>query len=261
MYQQITYVVSDGVATITFNRSDAGNALTTQMQDEFVDAVGRAGRDAAVRVIVITGAGRNFCAGGDIKSFRDMLDRGEHLSAVHLGDNSILPRTMRACPKHIIAKVNGAAAGAGCSIALAADFRVMTPKSALIMAFIKMGLCGDTDGYYSLSRLIGLGRAAQIMATGERIGGEKAYEWGLANFLAPEEQLEETTAAFAAKLATGPTLAYGYQKKLANQFFYSELEAFAQGEGLGMQACSQSADFNEAVNAFLEKRAPKFQGK
>ena len=247
MYQQITYGVRNGVATITFNRPDAGNALSVLTQDEFV--------------VVLTGAGRNFCAGGDIKAFRSMLDRGEYLTASSLGRNSILPRTMRSCPKPIIAMVNGAAAGAGCSIALAADFRVMTPKSSLIMAFINMALCGDTDGYYSLSKLIGLGRAAQIMATGERIGGEKAYEWGLANLLAPEGELEETTGAFAAKLAAGPTMAYGYQKKLANRFFYPELETFAQEEGIGMRECSQSADFSEAVNAFLEKRAPNFRGK
>ena len=260
MSKEIIYSFKDSVATITFNRPDAGNAMTPQMREEFNDLMDKVDTDDSIRALVITGAGRNFCAGGDIKSFRTLLDSGGSLDADEVGSSNYAIR-QRACPKPVIAMVNGAAAGAGCSISLGADFRVVTPKSSFIMSFISMALPCDTGGYYNLAKLIGVGRATEMLTTGKRISGEQACEWGLANVLAEEGKLEEETYRFAARLAAGPTKTYGFQKELANRFIYPDLEESIKMEGRLTNLASKTEDFNEAVNAFLEKRVPQFKGK
>jgi 2-(1,2-epoxy-1,2-dihydrophenyl)acetyl-CoA isomerase len=169
--------------------------------------------------------------------------------------------SVRECPKPVIAMINGAAAGAGCSLALACDFRVMTPKSKLVRACVKMGLSGDTGGWSYLQRLAGVAKATQLMMSGDAVAGEEALRLGLATILAEEDKLREEAYALAGKLAALPTFAIARQKKLIYETFYADLAAYSQREADYMVECSHTADFAEAVDAFLEKRAPQFSGK
>ena len=152
------------------------------------------------------------------------------------------------------------AAGAGCSLALACDFRIMEPKSRLSMAFINMALPEDTGGIYYLYKLLGPARTEELIMTGRPVGGEEAFRLGMANRLAPEGGLYEETMAFAGELAARPQLAVKRQKQMILDFFYKDIAAFTEGEGRYMVECSRSEDFAEAVNAFLEKRKPVFRG-
>ena len=158
--------------------------------------------------------------------------------------------------------VNHAAAGAGFSIACACDFRFVTPKTSFIMAFVNVGLSGDTAGLYLLGKLVGPGRAADIMMTGRPVGGEEALQIGLATQCVPDGTLEEATYQFSKKLAQGAGLAIQNQKQLINRYFFNDdFRAFMDDEATANRICSMSSDFEEAVNAFIEKRRPVFQGK
>jgi 2-(1,2-epoxy-1,2-dihydrophenyl)acetyl-CoA isomerase len=261
-YQEIILNVENRVAVVTFNRPQYGNAFALASYTEIMDAVEACAADEAVGAIVLTGSGKNFSAGGDINRFKELIETKIYIDPQNVVTAGKMAAAVRQCPKPVIAMVNGAAAGAGCSLALACDFRVVSPKSRFVMAFVKMGLSGDTGGMYYLQKLLGTGKTIEMMMTGAPVSGEEALRIGLAAKLAPtEEALTETAMEFARELANGATYAIARQKMLLNDTFYADLEQYTRQEAQYMAECSRSADFAEAVYAFLEKRAPRFGGK
>jgi len=260
-YRDILFEISDNVATIKLNRPEVGNAWSKDTPTEVMDAISCCADNDEVRAIVITGSGKHFCAGGDINRFKRLIDTKQYLEIPSILRAGEMGKAIRRCLKPVIAMINGAAAGAGCSIAMACDFRVMTPSSKLVMAFINVGLSGDTGGLYYLQKLVGTAIAGDLMMRGRPVTGEQAEKYGLVNVLAEEGKLEESTYAFANKMANAPTFALARQKDLINRFFYTDLDAYTELEAKYMQECSETKDFEEAVNSFLEKRTPVFQGK
>ena len=168
---------------------------------------------------------------------------------------------IRTCSKPVVARINGAAAGAGSALAFACDFRVVTERSKLVGAFVKMGFCGDTGGFYYLSRLIGTAKATEFYMLGKPITGKEAYELGIANRLVSEEELDSATDELARALANSPTKAIEQQKRMMNRLFYADIPILTEMEREGMQICEQTEDHREAVMAFLEKRSPAFTGR
>lgn len=260
MYKTILYEIENGIATLTLNRPEVGNAFVRESYLEIREVLTEASDDKNVRVVVLTGAGKHFSAGGDINRFKKLITSGEYLQKDNVMAAGMMAAGVKACNKPVIAMINNAAAGAGCSLALACDFRIVTPKSKLVMAFIKMGLSGDTCGLYYLERLVGVARATELMMTGAPVSGEQAVQLGLATRLVAEDRLREETYAFAKELAALPTFAIARQKQLAIETFYSDLREYAEREADYMVECSHTHDFAEAVDAFLEKRPPKFKG-
>lgn len=261
-YTEITLRLEGKAAVITLNRPQVGNAFSLESYTQITSAVEELARDERVGAIVLTGAGKHFSAGGDINRFKMLIETKAYLDPRNVAAAGRMAATVRRCPKPVIAMVNGVAAGAGCSLALACDFRVVSPKSKFVMAFINMGLSGDTGGMYYLQKLVGTGRTVEMMMTGEPVAGEEAVRIGLASRLAPSpEELEACTMELAQKLAAKPLFAIGRQKQLMNETFYADLEAYTEHEVDYMTACSRSCDFAEAVYAFLEKRTPSFIGK
>lgn len=258
-YREILVDIQEKIATVTFNRPEQQNTFTTQLKEEVADAFENLGQSKEVRVIVLTGAGKNFCAGGDIKMFKTRIESGDFLTEDGFLLAAKMANTIRRCPKPVIAMVNGAAAGAGCSLAAACDFRFAQPGSKFGMAFINMAFSGDTVGIYNLQRIIGVTRTEEMIMTGDLISAEKAAEWGLTK-LTSENALKEETYQFAKKLAQKSPKAIAYQKRLIAEFFYSDLDAYTRKEAEVMACCARSKDHAEAVYAFLEKRKANFIG-
>lgn len=259
-YKTLTVDVREGIATVTFNRPEIANALDDDMAADLLTLFPALSNDPKVRVVVVTGAGKNFCAGGNIAVFREMLDNGQTLTYENLIKGGQIPILMKKCRKPIIAMVNGAAIGAGTAFALGADFRVMSPKSRFGMGFIGLGLPGDTGANYALAKLVGPSKALELMMLGDVIKGDKCYELGIATYLSGADNLEEVTYALAKRLAAGPTYAYACQKEVMYKYFFGDYTAYIEGEADTMPSAFASRDLDEAVNAFLEKRAPVFRG-
>ncbi|MBR1456701.1 MAG: enoyl-CoA hydratase/isomerase family protein [Oscillospiraceae bacterium] len=250
-----------GVATVTLNRPESLNALTWDMEKEIGDVLDYCSFAEEVRVVVLTGAGKHFCAGGDIKAFKKRIDAGEALPRTGVRYVAAAARAIRNCEKPVVAMINGAATGAGSALCFAADFRVGDAKTKIGAGFTSMGFSGDTNGFYTLSRLIGPARATEFYMLAQTLSADEAYKLGILNRLGEEGTLAEETEKLVNKLANMPTMALGFQKKMLNFTTYNDMPLVAEFEQNYMPQCSRSADHEEAVNAFLEKRAPKFIGK
>lgn len=262
MEELILLEIENGIATITFNRPKYGNALDFDCYVSLKEVLEKCEQNENVKVVVLTGAGKHFSSGGNIKDFLGRIETKTYITEEEAVMAAEVGCQLRNLSKPTIAMVNHVAAGAGCSIACACDFRIVEPSSQFMMAFINVALPGDTDGLYFLGKLIGISRATELMMTGRPMGGEEAYAAGLATNVVEEGKLAEATYKFAKKLAFGPGLALARQKQLINQYFYNDkLKEFGKDEALYTMECSKSKDFEEAVRAFLEKRYPKFQGK
>ncbi len=257
-YQTVLWAVDGGVATLTLNRPDVLNALNKQMTDEIQDALKQAERDKAIRCLVITGAGRAFSAGEDLRAHAGGV-RASVADAVRTRYNPIVLK-MRGLEKPIIAAINGVAAGAGMSLALAADLRIASDKAKLIMAFSRIGLVPDSGGSYFLPWLVGLGKAAELCMLAEDVLADEAWRIGLVNRVVPADQLVSATAEWANKLAQGPTVAYGLTKRALNRAMHAQLHEILEYEGHGQETASRTADAQEAIAAFVEKRTPHFKG-
>lgn len=261
-FQTIRYEVAEGVGTITFDRQDVYNAFNDQMSAEVLEALKRAAKDAEVRCVVITGAGRAFCAGQDLGS-RNVAGFDQEL---HLGDsvrqryNPII-KLIRTMDKPVIAAVNGVAAGAGCSIALACDLRLASTKASLVQAFVRIGAAPDTGASFFLPRLVGLGRATELLFTGDKIDAADAERWGLVNRVAEPDAFPALVQEWAEKLAKGPTRAMALAKRALNKAMDSDLDQLLEWEAHMQELAGRSDDYREGVSAFTEKRLPVYTGK
>ena len=254
MYEHIKLSVEGGIATITIDRQSSNNALNAQMFRDLIGTVEHCDADDAVKVVIVTGAGKNFSAGGDIKEMATFEFISYELSML-TGQAAL---SLRKCSKPVIAMINGAAAGGGCGIALGADFRIMTEESYLLTAFSNVALPGDTGCIYNLHQIVGLAKTIELMAFSKPVYGEEAVRLGLATRLAPEGKLLEETTAFAAKLLRRPLGAIAMQKQLYYEVFYRDYMTYNRIEAENLAKAGTSADHREAVTAFLEGRKPQF---
>jgi len=258
-YQTLLYTTQDGVLTITMNRPEVFNALNEQMKKELNDAFKEAEKDPAVRCVVLRGAGEKaFCSGQDLKEHA-----GSKRSLKESLEKSYNPlvRRMRSMEKPVIGMINGVAAGAGLSVALACDMRIMSTTAKLIEVFIRIGLVPDSGSHWFLPRLVGMARAFEYAATGRDITAEEAERVGLVNKIAQSDQLEKVTMDLASSLAKAPTKAIGLIKRTLNKALASDLDAILDYEAYIQQIASETEDHKEGVVAFLEKRPAQFKGK
>ncbi len=259
-YEKIIYDVSDGIATITLNRPEAYNALDSQLARELHDAVIVSSEDDAVRVAVLTGSGRAFCAGGDVKDFCDNIDDiGALVKRLTTDLHGAVSRMIR-MPKPVINAINGVAAGGGMSLALAGDLILATESATFTMAYTKIGASPDGSSTFTLPRLVGVKRALELTMLNPVLSAKEAVEWGIVNRVFPDDQFEAEVRSMASQLAQGPTQAYGRAKALYYASTQESLETQMEHETLAIAACGKTADFREGVLAFTEKRAPTFQG-
>lgn len=259
MYELIKVEKKGRVATLTIDRPDVSNAINRDCILEMRAAIAELDKAADVGVVVITGSGKHFSAGGDINRFKTLIETGEYLQIESIENADALASAIRNCSKPVIAMINGVATGAGFSVALACDFRIMEARSKVSAGFVNMGLPGDTGLIFFMVRLIGPSAAMKLLMTGDMLGGEAAVEMGLATILAEEGQLAEATYAFAETLAAKSAVALAAQKRMINKYFFGDkLEEFFLDEQREMSGASRKPDFTEATYAFLEKRKPEF---
>jgi 2-(1,2-epoxy-1,2-dihydrophenyl)acetyl-CoA isomerase len=254
--------VKHGVAWITLNRPEALNAWTPQFGHELLAALDHAAADGEVRAIVLTGAGRAFSSGADLKSGGILGENGkvDVLSPLREIYNPLILR-VRTIPKPVVAAVNGVAAGIGCSLALAADLVVAAESSYFLLAFANIGLTLDGGASALLVGRVGHARASEIALLAERIPASKALEWGLANRVATDEELLDQAGMLAAKLAAGAPGSYAAIKRSLNESAYPGLADLMDLEAVLQQDRAESADFVEGVTAFLQKRPAAFTGR
>jgi 2-(1,2-epoxy-1,2-dihydrophenyl)acetyl-CoA isomerase len=246
-----------GVLTITLNRPEVLNAFNGAMHRAMQDAYKEA-RDGEVRAVVVTGAGRGFCVGQDLTEFRESAgDIAHRLRSTY--HRTILG--LRSLEKPVIAAVNGAAAGAGLSLALACDLRLAADSATLVPAFINIGLIPDSGGSYFATRLLGYARALEWLASGRRLTAAEAHAWGLVSEVVEADGLAERAAALAAELAALPTRGIALTKRLLDHAQTATLEEQLEREAQLQAAATRTDDFREGVAAFLEKRPPEFQGR
>jgi 2-(1,2-epoxy-1,2-dihydrophenyl)acetyl-CoA isomerase len=256
--------VTDGVGWITLNRPEAYNALDMDMAERLLDAVIRCDEDENVRALVISGNGPSFCSGGDIRQMMDAVARDGH-AAVFLKTLTVSLHetiaTMAHMKKPVITAVNGAAAGAGFSLALAGDLVLAADNARFTVAYSAIGLAPDGSSTFTLPRLIGPKRAFELFYTNQPVPANEAKEMGLVNQVFPAAQFIGQTRDFAVNVAKGPTAALGYAKKLLTLSAQSSLETQMEHERLAIAACGRTADFREGADAFFAKRPPKFRGR
>jgi len=250
-------VARDGaVQTITLNRPDVLNALNRALHAALREALKEA-RDPEVRAVVVTGAGRGFCAGQDLTEFRDTLDVGDSLRATY--HPNVL--AIRALEKPVIAAVNGACAGAGLSLACACDIRIAADSASFVPGFIGIGLVPDAGGTYFIRRLLGAPRAFEWMSSNRRLNATEAHAWGLVSDVVAADGLAARAAELAASFAALPTRGIGMTKRLFDHADTATLEEQLELEAQLQAAATQTEDFREGVAAFLEKRPPNFSGR
>lgn len=261
-YKCLLYQVQDRIATLTLNRPERLNALGDTLRADLHDAILKASADDEVRVLVITGAGRGFCSGGDVKAMSERDQAGQsHPFAEQLApgrDRCIA--AMRDCPKPIIAAVNGAAAGAGFNLALACDMRIASSAAKFVQAFVKRGLHPDWGGTYFLPRVVGTAKACELIFTGEPIDAAEAGRLGIVNAVVAPDELMARTYELAKKIAAGPPIAIQLAKRAIYRNLDVDLRAGLEFETYAQNLCRHTEDSKEGVRAFIEKRAPVFKG-
>jgi len=253
---------SDGVALLTLNRPSVLNAFNEDLLAKLMQALREADSDAEIGAVIITGAGRAFCAGQDLQARRAIFERGEvpHLGAGLRERYKPMIMRIRTMEKPVIAAINGVAAGAGCGLALACDLRTAAADASLIQSVARVGLASDSGSSYFLPRIVGLGRALEIAFTGDPVTAAEAERIGLVNHVYPPEELLPRTRELAARLAQGARRAIGLIKRDFNRALSVDLETALDYESYQQEIAGQTADFREGVMAFLDKRQPRYRG-
>lgn len=259
-YETVLYERFGNVAKVTMNRPERRNALNDALHRDLLAAFGRAGDDSGVRAIVLAGAGKGFCAGADLSVFQQMPTPDEVYGAI-LDNYQPLMRLITSIKKPVIGAINGTAAGAGASLALACDLRVMADDSSIMLAFSNVGLVPDAGATWLLVRQIGYSRAYEIAIEGQKIPADRCLEWGLANKVTPADSLADVALAWAMKLAKRPTLALGLTKLAFDHAALNDVESTIEYEARLQKQTIPSHDHMEGVTAFLQKREPNFKGK
>lgn len=261
-YETIAVDRKGAVQRITLNRPDRLNALTGVMSDELVEAFTAAREDAGVRAVLLTGAGRGFCAGQDLTEFRETEDGHPPDIEAHLerAYHRLIP-IMVEIPKPVVCAVNGVAAGAGVSLTVACDIRIASEAARFTQAFVKIGLAPDSGGTWLLPRVVGVAKALEMSISGEMIDAETAMRIGLVSRVVAADALEKESLDYAAELASLPTAAIGEAKALIRDSMSLDLHEALQREAKAQARMGQTHDFTEGVTAFVEKREPKFEGR
>jgi 2-(1,2-epoxy-1,2-dihydrophenyl)acetyl-CoA isomerase len=273
MTEHLIETQADGIATLTMNRPEARNAMSGEMMGALTEALPRLAADQSVRVVVLTGAGGAFCAGGDVKGFASEASSGSSSAGSSGGGFNLeqrvqglrtgmeLSRWLHEMPKPTLAVIPGPAAGAGLSLALACDLRIAADTAKLTTAFSKVGLSGDYGGSYFLPYLVGAAKARELYFTADVLSGQQAFEIGLVNKVASVDHLASEAQAFATHLAGLPTVAVGYMKKNLNAAQHGSLSDVMDLEAMHMIRTFMTEDHKGAALAFVEKRAPAFEGR
>jgi 2-(1,2-epoxy-1,2-dihydrophenyl)acetyl-CoA isomerase len=258
----VLFDVDQDVATLTLNRPERMNAMNGELGDQLRGRLQEAASRPDVRCVVLTGAGRAFCAGGDVGRMANETEEPTFEEAVAQGDVrhgvSNLIHDMR---KPVIAMVNGAAAGAGLAVAMACDLRIAGAGARFGTAFMRIGYSGDYGGTWLLTQLVGTAKARELYFTAQLLNADEALKIGLVNRVVPDEELRDQTMALARQLASGPTIAYGYMKENLNLSQYARLADVVAAETRSQRRTADTADHKEGVRAFMEKRPPVFQGR
>ena len=265
--QDLLAELDEGVLTITLNRPDARNAMSRAMNEALAAQLAAAELDPEVKCLVLTGAGKGFCAGGDVKGMAasgdgtvgsNTIDAAIHRQRVN---QRATAGKLFKMPKPTIAALPGAAAGAGFSLAMACDLRIMSTSAILTTAFAKVGFSGDYGGTYFLTQLVGSAKARELYYLSDRVSAEEALRLGLANWICAPEELAAKTREVARRLATGPTVAYRYMKENLNRAMAGDVDDCLDLEATHHVHCGQTEDHREAAKAFVEKREPVFKGR
>jgi enoyl-CoA hydratase/carnithine racemase len=250
------------VGVITLNRPERKNPLTFESYAELRDLFRRLGAEDAVKAVVVTGAGGNFCSGGDVHDIIGPLTRMDPqglLNFTRLTGDLVL--SMRGCPQPIVAAVDGICAGAGAIIAMASDFRFATPEARTAFLFVRVGLAGcDMGACAVLPRIIGQGRAAELLYTGRSMTAEEGLAWGFYNRMIDQAGMPAAAVEFAATLANGPTFAHAMTKRMLHQEWNLSIESAIEAEAQAQALCMQTEDFRRAYRAFADKTKPVFEG-
>ena len=260
--EHFDFTLTEGVATVTLNRPEKLNALTFEAYAELRDLIPTLAYTDA-KVLTITGTGRGFCSGGDVEEIIGELVKYETKELLEFTRmTGAVVKNLRELPLPVVAAVNGVAAGAGSVIALAADFRILAESASFAFLFTRVGLAGaDMGSAYLLPRIVGLGRATELLILGDKLTAQRAYEIGLANQLVPDDRLAETAQALAQRLATGPALAYATTKSLLTKELDMDLGAAIELEAITQALMMESDDFGEFYDAWREGRRPEWKGR
>lgn len=257
-YETILFDVNNGIANLTLNRPDVFNAFNEQLSADVNDALKNVAKDKSIRVLVISGTGKAFCSGQDLKSIVGSSNRS--LSDSLYKRYNPMIRAIRNLNVPVICKLNGVAAGAGCSLALACDMIIASENASLIEVFVNVGLVLDSGSSYFLPRLVGSARAFELATLGGKVTANQALEWGMINKVVKAEELDAEVSALAERYASAPTKAIGLMKKMLNKSFTSDLDAMLEYEAYCQEIAGRSSDYREGVSAFNDKRKPAFTG-
>jgi len=261
-FEQVAVSVEGPVGTVTLNRPDKLNAFTVEMVGELAEALGQLARADAVRVIVLTGAGRAFCAGADVHLLRDLIGRPDDPRGRTLVDGMRqVAHALREAPQPVVCSVNGVAAGGGANLVLACDLRIAADTAQLGQVFMKIGLHPDWGGAYFLPRLVGPAKALELFLGADLVGAAEAQRLGLVNRVVPAAELAEATRAWARQIAAAPPLAVRRAKRALHLSERATLDEMLDYELDAQLACFRSADGKEGITAFFEKRSPHFTGR
>jgi 2-(1,2-epoxy-1,2-dihydrophenyl)acetyl-CoA isomerase len=258
-FQYIKFEAANGVATITLNRPEVYNALNDGITYEYQDALKAVAKDDSIRVIVLTGAGKAFCSGQDLKAVSGQEKRS-FLDSLNKRYNPIIS-AMRVLPKPIICRLNGVAAGAGCSLALACDMIIASEEAIMIEVFINIGLVPDSGSSWFLPRLTGKAKAFELCSMGSRVKASEALQLGLVNRVAPANQLDAVVKEYTDYFSQAPTKSIGLIKRMLEKSSTATLGEMLEYEAYCQEIAGNTNDYKEGVTAFLEKRKPSFTGK